>query len=58
MVCVFLKGCKDEIHKCHWAIILSHYISSKTHLTTLKLTSINGMNKNKFSFFLTWDNVV
>jgi hypothetical protein len=41
LVCVFLKGCKDEIHKCHW-VVLSHCILSKTHLSTLKLTSING----------------
>jgi hypothetical protein len=41
--CVFfLKCCKDEIHKCHWVIVLSHCILSKTHLSTLKLTSING----------------
>jgi hypothetical protein len=37
MVCVFLKGCKDEIHKCHWTIVLSCCISFKTHLSTLKL---------------------
>jgi hypothetical protein len=55
MVCVFLKGSKDEIHKCHWVVIFSHYISSKTHLSTFKLALINGESKNKISFFLTQD---
>jgi hypothetical protein len=52
MVCVFLKGCKNEIHKCHWIVVFSHCISSETHLSTLKLTSINGVVKINLLSFL------
>ncbi len=58
MVCVFLKGCKDEIHNCHWIVVLSCCISFETHLSTLKLTSINCANKISYFLFLTEDNDV
>jgi len=58
MVCVFLKGCKDEIHKCHWVVVFSCCILFETHLSTLKLASIYGASKNKSSSFFTEDNDV
>ncbi len=50
IVLVFLKGCKNEIHKCHWFVVFNHCISSRTHWSIFKLTSTNGASKNKFSF--------
>jgi hypothetical protein len=52
MVCVFQKGCKNEIHKCHWIVVFSCCISFETHLLTVKLTSINGAVKINFISFL------
>ncbi len=58
IVCVCLKGCKYGTHNCHWIVVFKHYISFETHLSTLKFASTKGVSKYKFSFFLTWNNVV
>ncbi len=58
IVCVFLKGCKMKYTSAIELLFLAVTFHFETHLSTLKLASINGVNKNKISFFLTWDNVV
>ncbi len=58
IVCVFPKGCKYGTHNCDWIVVFKRCISFEMHLSTLKFASTKGASKCKFSFFLTWDNVV
>jgi hypothetical protein len=58
IVCVCLKGCEYGTNYFHWIVVFKCCISFETHLSTLKFASTKATRKYKFSFSLTWDNVV